>query len=488
MRRVPAGLLGWAAAALCCWTQTAASDPWLAPGDVELRSDVQLLADEGVVRTPVTSWPLSWADLVRDLDAVRSVDLRTPSLQDAYDRLRREARRNTRVDVVNRHVKLQAAEKPIRMRGFADAPREELGFGGGVDWIGERFATRLQVSRVFDPEDGKVVRFDGSYVGMVVGNVMISAGYMEKWWGPAWSGSLILSSNARPVPSITIERNLSTPFEAPILRRLGAWRASFQAGRLERDRSDYPHAHFMALRLTFKPMAHLEIGLSRTAQLCGDGRRCTGRTYWNMISGRDNDQALADQPGNQLAGMDFRWVPARRVPVAIYAQAIGEDEAGFLPAKYLGLGGLESWGRVRGWTVRGYAEYARTACNFSRREPLLGCAYESSIYTAGYRYRDRAIAHAMDRDGKGWTVGGIAQKDRVAVAGRAYSATLNQLGAGDAHSLAPRGGRLRGFELSTHVGSKLGRFSLGVGYDHVSGTAVRLERGGKVFVEWRNVV
>ena len=39
------------------------------PGDSALRHDVQLLGDAGVVRAPLTSWPLAWTDVVRDIQA-----------------------------------------------------------------------------------------------------------------------------------------------------------------------------------------------------------------------------------------------------------------------------------------------------------------------------------------------------------------------------------------------------------------------------------
>ena len=45
----------------------ASADPWLAPGDAGLRSDIQLLADAGIIRGPVTTWPMSWPDLARDV-------------------------------------------------------------------------------------------------------------------------------------------------------------------------------------------------------------------------------------------------------------------------------------------------------------------------------------------------------------------------------------------------------------------------------------
>ena len=476
---------------LLVFVTSARADPWLAPDDPGLRSDLQLLADEGLVTTPMTSWPLSWADVVRDLERLRSVDLRTASISEAYDRVRREARSNTRVRVLNPHAELAVAADPILVRGFEDTPREELEFGGGFDWIGDRFAARLQVRRVLDPDDGKDTRLDGSYLGVAIGNLMISAGYMEKWWGPGWAGSLILSNNARPVPSITIERNFSRPFDVPVLKWLGPWRASFQAGQLESQRDDFPRAHFIALRVAFKPTPSLEIGLSRSAQLCGRGRDCGLDTYWDMIIGNDNDQSLKDQPGNQLAGFDARWSAAQslRVPVAVYGQAIGEDEAGSLPSRYLGLAGAEAWGRVGHWTVRGYGEYAHTSCNFSRAEPIRGCAYENTVYTDGYRFRDRAIGHAYDRDGEGWTVGAIAQKDRWQVTARAYDVRLNEGQAGERHTVAPQGGRLKGIQAAFATQSReWGRVRVGIGYDDATGSNLGVPGGAKAFVEWRREV
>ena len=64
------------------------------------------------------------------------------------------------------------------------------------------------------------IRADGTYVAASLGNWMLSAGYLDRWWGPGWQGSLILSSNARPMLSIAADRNESTPFDLPVLRWL----------------------------------------------------------------------------------------------------------------------------------------------------------------------------------------------------------------------------------------------------------------------------
>jgi hypothetical protein len=96
-----------------------------------------------------------------------------------------------------------------------------------------------------------------------------------------------------------------------------------------------------AMRVTWKPHDRLEIGLSRTAQLCGDGRPCGWSTWWDMLHGNDRLQPIDQQPGNQMGGYEARWsVPW--VPLALYSQYIGEDQGGGFPRKFLGLAGAET--------------------------------------------------------------------------------------------------------------------------------------------------
>jgi Capsule assembly protein Wzi len=484
VKLTPARQLGWATALCLVGTTLVRADPWAAPGDLALRNDLQLLADAGIVRTPVTSWPVSWGDVRRDVQATDVRWQARSNVAAALRRVQREARRQTDGGLAG-EVRLAGASNPAVVRGFESVPREDAEFGAALDYTGDRFAVRLEGRYVSSPEDGDSMRPDGSYVGVHVGNLMLSAGYMEKWWGPGHAGSLILSTNARPIPSLTIERHYSDPFESKWLAWIGPWRASFQAGRLESDRNDYPNAHFMALRVTFRPVRGLEVGLSRTAQLCGDGRACTFGTYWDMIIGNDNDQSLEEQPGNQLAGFDARWSLSPLAPVAVYGQAIGEDEAGFLPGKYLALGGLETWWAAAEWSWRAYAEWSGTSCD-ALGTPLYGCAYESGIYTDGYRYRGRAIGHTWDRDGDGWTFGLIGVRDGWTMSARVRDVRLNRLGEGAAHSLTPVGGRLRGGEAVASTETRLGQIRASVGYADMAGPGSTPEDGVSGFLEWRH--
>ncbi len=222
---------------------------------------------------------------------------------------------------------------------------------------------------VADPDDDQQFRADGSYLGVNVGNFMISAGFMERWWGPGWDGSLILSTNARPIPSLTLERNYTDPFKSKWLSWIGPWRASIALGEMEGSDVAVPNVKFLAARVNFKPRPWLEFGLTRTAQFCGGDRPCDWDTFTDMLFGRDNNDEGGDpseEPGNQLAGYDMRLrSPWKALPVAFYTQWIGEDEAGGLPSKFIGQFGLEFWGGspLGGYRLR--AEYSDTACVFT---------------------------------------------------------------------------------------------------------------------------
>ncbi len=409
-----------------------------------LRHDLQQLADAGVLQAPTLSWPLPWSDIRRDVERVRCVkhvELRVAGR--AGSRRRSAPQLETSTDDIGLAIEMAGTTDPWALRSFEDSPREEGELTVAADWVGQRFAWKLSAGLAANPDDGQEFRPDGSYLAMNLGNWNLSAGYLDRWWGPGWEGSLILSNNARPLPSIGIDRNEAKPFSWPVLRWLGPWRFSTFMGQFEDDR-DYPETLLFGMRFESRPLPSLQIAASRSAQWCGEGRPCDLGTFGDLLLGNDNDQALEDQPGNQLAGFDVRWSwPGGRVPLALYAQAIGEDEAGFLPSKYLGLFGVEAWGQWGSHSWRAHVEYADTACDFPTSPPEFGCAYTNGIYTSGYRYRGRVLGHTMDADGESVGVGPAA--------GRACRGAMEP--AGPQRQVEPRRGRpgtLAGRRASHH--------------------------------------
>ncbi len=283
----------------------------------------------------VITWPLSWPDVARDALAADGSNL-DDSTAAALMRVQRLSRRQATQCFAGAELKVGASTESEMIRGFDETPREEGEIGLRASWMTHHLSLNLQPRMVTNPTDDKTFRPDGSYLGLNVGNFMVSVGYMERWWGPGWEGSLILSTNARPIPTLTLERNYTDPFNSRWLSWIGPWRASIALGRAEKNGVAVPDVRFLAARVNFKPRPWLEIALSRTAQWCGGERECGWNTLKNLLIGRDNSgDSLQeeDEPGNQLAGYEARLrSPWRKLPIAVYTQWIGEDEAGDLPS------------------------------------------------------------------------------------------------------------------------------------------------------------
>jgi hypothetical protein len=465
----------------------ARADPWLGPGNAALRSDIQLLADAGILRGPVTTWPISWPDIARDALAAtdHGLDLATAA---ALLRIQRLSRAASAHGFAGTGIRVTGAYEPSALREYADSPREQGEVALRASWLTDHLAMNLQASYVADAEDGQDIRADGSYLGINFGNFMLSAGFMERWWGPGWDSSLILSTNARPIPTITLERNYTDPFESRWLSWIGPWRASIAMGRAESSGVPVPDVRFFAARVNMKPRPWLEFGLTRTAQWCGGNRPCDWDTFVDMVLGNDNQvvggAATENQPGNQMAGYDMRLrSPWRSLPVAFYTQWIGEDEAGGLPSKFIALFGLEAWGSTAlgGWRLR--AEYTDTACNFSREMPQFDCAYRNPIYPQGYAYRGRIIGDSMDNDSRRFTVAGqlnFSNGDYVSLAIRRLE--INRDGGEHAISKVPLD--VDNVELRYSRGLGDGTLSVGIGYEDPAtrpGTSSRAHG----FVSWQ---
>jgi hypothetical protein len=275
---------------------------------------------------------------------------------------------------------------------------------------------------------------------------------------------------------------------------LGPWDLAVHFGRFESDRH-VPDARFLGMRFNFRPLPSLEIGLSRAAQWCGDGRPCGFDTFADLLLGRDNvgddDIDRSNEPGNQLAGFDLRW--AARLferPFAVYGQLIGEDEAGGFPSRYLGEFGIETSGMLgTRWSYRWFGEVTATSCKFHSSTEIFNCAYNHSIYQTGYRYRSRAVGHASDNDSRILSTGLILSDERETqwYALVRYGA-LNRGGAPDSrNSLTPTRQDVVSLDLTHARVFTYGHIEIGLGIertdDELSGT---VEIDGRAFLQWRS--
>ncbi len=386
---------------------------FLPAGNKRLREDLTLLVDEGVINLPLNEWPLARKDVVDALVPIDGSEMHDIALRHALARVRTATRLSEDASTWRiRNVSVAGGEPGLlRHQGTLARENGELTTQGGATT--DRYNITLSATGVLDAGDGQDIRFDGSDISIQLGNWIFSANQMDRWWGPGKDGSLILSTNARPMPAVSLDRVRSLPVDFPVLRLLGPWRFSGFLGVMENERADVDRPLFMGMRLVFKPAPIFEFGMSRTAQFCGKGRRCDLETIGRMLIGDDNRgiRGLPDdpdaEPGNQMAGFDVRIVsPFNPLPIAIYGQEIGEDgSSSGIPERYLALFGAESWFMLRtGSVLRTHIEYANTKVKWYNSDIEYDVAYQQGIFQEGYRYWGRNIGHTTDGDSESVSV------------------------------------------------------------------------------------
>jgi hypothetical protein len=451
----------------------ALAGPWLDPGDSGLRHDIQVLADAGVIQGPVSTWPLATGDILAALDA-DPVGL-DPAARVALSRLRDRLEAETVIGRVRMSAHASAAQHPRDVRSFEDGPRESGEIGAGFEWTGERFATRVQGQWVDDPDDNKDFRLDGSYLGVALGNWMLAASTSDRYWGPGWQSSMILSNNARPIPAFTLERNSTTPFKTKWLSWLGHWDLATMWGFLDDDRA-VPSSRVFAARLNFKPLSSLEIGLTGMGLWCGSGNDCGLDELGDLVTGSGTTEEY-----DRLSSIDLRWSNSSfRLPFALYTHWVGEDfgdgEARlFMPSKLFAQFGAETWGYWDGLgSYRVYLEWVDTECDFSFYRKISAdggggkpsCAYRNQRYKSGQTYRERVYAHSFDQDSSVATLGSVLNDEY----GNSWMMTLaggklNRRGA-NRSTVAPNETDYAEIEVTHQRLLGIATVKLGLGYEY----------------------
>jgi hypothetical protein len=371
--------------------------------DAPTRHDIELLVDEAHLDLIVTQWPLPRAAVVHALDRLPA-DL-PPSQERARDRVRRaigvENASQATVRLLSRGDAL-AGYGDDSTRGSSIAARSDT---VGNDYVAGRIGVRADAISGLQ-EQGRLRLEDSALVTEAFG-IELQAFSRRNWWGPGWQSSLTLSNNAPAFNGFGLQRASGSRSESPWLSWLGPWNYDMFIGRTE-DGPGFSKPYFFGQRLTFKPFSLLEIGLTRTAQWGGQGREQTFRSFLHMLTGKDanadTSAQLANDPANEEAGFDFRLRCPSGLRCATYLQLTGEDQAGVMPSKFLGLYGVEWWSADG--DQRYFLEYAETGCRSPIGRPFVeGCAYRNTAYPQGYTNDGRWIGSSAGPDSRIVTLG-----------------------------------------------------------------------------------
>ncbi len=424
---------------------SAEAKPWLDTGDMKLRHELQLLSDSGLLNVPLTTWPLASKDIHDGLKSSKSNISSHPELLSVLTNINKRLEEEDFGSGFK--IEAEGRTKKLLVRDFSGEGREKGLISYDAEWGNPIVDIRLKAS-IADKSNhsgDKAVRFDESYISSTFDKWKITAGAQSRWWGPSWDGSLILSNNARPIPSLSIENVSSEAYDNEYLKWLGPNKMHFFIGQLESDRH-VPQAKLIGTRVTFKPHESFEVGLHRTIQWGGAGQDNNLSDLFKTIIGSNENSKDDLLVGNSIAGGDLKWnlpIGNEGTHYSLYGQYIGEDRAvGSLllgDETYL-LGGSISGASSKldgSWRV--YLEATDTSAAWLKGRARNNIIYNHGQYKDGYRHLGVSMAHGIDSDSQIISAGAmLSQKDGDFWRGWVKHTKLNTDGAGQ-NTIAPKG-------------------------------------------------
>lgn len=362
--------------------------------DSDLRSDLSWLADRGVIHLSLSTWPLSEDAIEAALDKAHpSYASEQLALERVQERLR----------VLKSDVRVKAytstdgsgQPKPFAQSTPADNSLSVIASNSG-DWWDINLQGNLEAGeQIGSPSRANL---NNSYGAVKFLGQWLSFGQTPQWWGPGYEGSLIRSDAARPLTGFMLQRDKQTAPETWWLNWIGPWQYQISASQ-ESQYSAVPHTKIIGMRVSVSPWQSLELGASRVMQWGGQGRPESLGNFWDGFVGDDNTAANdPNEPGNQLAGFDakLKLEPTLGIPISIYGQLIGEDEAGKLPSSNMYLAGVEGHYSIGKNALNWYVEGHDTRTDMSRTN----YSYTHHIYTDGYYQQGYALGDSIGGDGR----------------------------------------------------------------------------------------
>ena len=272
------------------------ASPWVETDDVYLRSDLQLLADAGVITVPVNTFPLPWREISQQIKKSQLSEL-DKSAKQAY-----------------LHVlyKVKASEKGhgkrfLRLKAAAKEMPSSFGYDNDVEWgtfsnveIEEsRFSMRVSANYAqYHDKDDAQFNLDNSYFAVTTGKTNFFINVQPQWWSPSWLQSISAEQRVHPAYELGLER---TFLNLPVLGS-----AYFKAG-VNQLRSSDDWKYSWRSRLSLRPADALELSLS----------------YFDF---RKEQNSNTQDSYHQLS-VDGRvsLLPSIDLPLAVYMQQIIDD-------------------------------------------------------------------------------------------------------------------------------------------------------------------
>lgn len=166
-------------------------------------------------------------------------------------------------------------------------------------------------------------------------NLRVSFGRQAQWLGPGASGSLLYSSNSRPIPMLQIQS--VSPFRVPLLSKLlGPMQTTFFVGQLSGQQWVFngtvlvgpyfrPQPYLHGNKFSFKPTPNLEIGMGLTSIFAGPGLPFTWSGFLKTFY--SHKASIFENPGKRFSSVDVSYrIPGLRNWLTVYLDSLVGDE------------------------------------------------------------------------------------------------------------------------------------------------------------------
>lgn len=390
------------------------ADPFAQVGDRRLRQDIVTMKAAGLIIGPIDSWPMTWAQIDKGLDAARDGRVLAPNVAAAVARV--EALSDLAQHKMVIDLRANATNGAALARDFNTTAREKFDGSATVDLTSGNFSANIGVRYAVD-QRGNDYDFSPTQVTAIWGNWVWYAGYTELWTGPGEDGALLYSNSARPMPKFGFKRLVPYTVDIPVLKWLGPLNFEmFMA--FQNEPRDYRNAWVIGTRVSFEPFVGLTFGFNRMQQLCGDNRPCG----WKQISqsfigggnadnARPGEEAFLQQAGNQIAGFDINYTHQfGNVVGKFYFEGEAEDSQHIVVEQYSRMIGTMWSGPMgdKGASWQAGVEYADTlAAELFAGTPLGNAIgnrvyphsmYNNQLYYSGFTYNVKPIGYWTDGD------------------------------------------------------------------------------------------
>ena len=264
--------------------------------------------------------------------------------------------------------------------------------GLGIKYKNKNLSSKIELTK---QQNFKMI-FDGSYIDYSSGISTFGIGSINRNWSFSPNTSLILSSNARPIPSAYFKLKTYNKPSISALSWLGPWSIEAFNGILDVDRG--PHeALLLGTRATINPLEGLDIEFIQTSQWGGDGYRNDYKALESAFIGNTNEDS--SDYINKMAGIGLSYqFPVTLIPIRLYGQAIGEDEAGNLPSCFMHMYGVDWLGNIAQKPLNINLEVVDTRIDdTSHGNCGANTAYNNSTYS--YTNKNITLGDELDTEG-----------------------------------------------------------------------------------------